>query len=174
MKSFCWNVRGLNGSTRKLAVKRWVLSNRPLIGGFLETHVAQNNIGSVLNEVVPGWNFSVNYSDEAENGRIVVAWDPLLAVIIYLKTPQLVLCGVTNPSSGQSFTVAFVYARNTREERFPLWSLIKELAAKPSVSNSPWLLLGDFNQVLSLSEAYSLHPFSISLRGMSDFQDCLR
>lgn len=33
--------------------------------------------------------------------------------------------------------------------------------------------MGDFNQVLSLSETYSLSPSSVSLHGIADFRDCL-
>ncbi|CAA7042275.1 unnamed protein product [Microthlaspi erraticum] len=137
MKCFSWNVRGLNGDTRKLSVSRWFLANRPLIGGLLETHLQQENMASSINNLFPGWRFESNHSPEEENGRIIVVWDPLLSVITYLKTSQLILLGVFNPSSGQSFTIAFVYAKNTREERVPLWDLLKELAATSSVSATP-------------------------------------
>ncbi|CAA7061787.1 unnamed protein product [Microthlaspi erraticum] len=173
MKCFSWNVRGLNGDTRKLKVKRWFLANRPLIGGLLETHIQQQNVASSINNLFPGWRFDSNHSTEAENGRIIVVWDPILSVITYLKTPQLILVGVLNPSTHQSFTIVFIYARNTREERVPLWDLLKELASSSLVSSSPWIVMGDFNQILSIYEAYSLVPTSISLAGMVDFQDCI-
>ena len=120
MKCFSWNVRGLNGSTRKLDVQRWIRTNRLSIGGLLETRVKQENLDSLIMATFPGWSFDSNHSLEADNGRIVVIWNPMLSVITYLKTPQLLVCGVFNPSSHEYFTAAFVYAYNTREERFVL------------------------------------------------------
>lgn len=173
MKCFCWNVRGLNGESRQLAVNRWIFANRPLLGGFLETRVKQDNLQDLMNHSFPGWKFDANYSNVADNGRIVVIWNPILSVVTYLKTDQLMLCGVFNPSSNQSFTVAFIYAYNRRVDRISLWNQIKDLASSSLLRNSPWLLLGDFNQFLSVSEIYSLIPNPVSLLGMNEFQECL-
>ena len=117
MKSFFWNVRGLNGNRRKNTVINWIRLNRPLLGGFLETHMQQSNLQQIMSNVVPGWRFEGNYSQEAQNGRIVVAWDPSISVMFYFSSPQLVLCGILNPQTNESFSAAFVYSRNTREEK---------------------------------------------------------
>lgn len=50
---------------------------------------------------------------------------------------------------------------------------MKDLASSNLLQNSPWLIMGDFNQVLSISEAYYLSPTSVSLQGMEDMQNCL-
>ncbi|KAG2329091.1 hypothetical protein Bca52824_000271 [Brassica carinata] len=138
----------LNGEERKSLVIDWIRLNRPLLGGFLETHVQHDNLQR-------------NYSVDADNGRIVVAWDPLLSVVIYYTSPQLVVCGVFNPQTRQSFTAAFVYARNRREERLELWDKIKELAQ------------ANYNQVLSAAEVFSSTPYTLCQRGIQEFSDCL-
>ncbi|XP_018435427.2 uncharacterized protein LOC108807663 [Raphanus sativus] len=86
---------------------------------------------------------------------------------------QLVVCGVFNPVTHQSFTVAFVYARNCIVERRRLWNIVRTLAASSPLNQSPWLVVGDFNQVLSMEEVYSFVPAPVSLRGISDFSECL-
>ncbi|CAA7058378.1 unnamed protein product [Microthlaspi erraticum] len=126
-----------------------------------------------INHLFLGWRFDSNHSPEAENGRIIVVWDPLLSVITFLKTSQLILVGVYNPATRHSFNIAFIYARNTREERVVLWDLLRELASTVPVSSSPWIVMGDFNQILSIDEAYSLLPTTISLLGMVNLQECL-
>lgn len=171
MKSFFWNVRGLNGKTRKNTVIDWIKSNRPLIGGFLETHVQQSNLQQIMRRVVPGWRFEGNYSQEAQNGRIVVAWDPAISVIFYFSSDQLVLCGIFNPQTSESFSAAFVYARNTREERLSLWGKILEFAQSSTLRDSPLVVLGDFNQVLSASEIYPISSAEICAQGIQDFSD---
>lgn len=174
MKTFAWNVRGLNNDTRQLYIQKWLRANKPLIGGLLETHVAEPNLQSTINSLVPGWKFEANYAADADNGRIVVIWDPRLSVIFYHKSPQLVMCGVLDPATKVAFTVAFVYARNIPEERIPLWNQLREFASSSLISQSPWLIMGDFNQVLSVSEVYSITRPVISPQGMATLSDCLQ
>lgn len=154
MKSLFWNVRGLNGAIMKYSVIDWIRSNRPLFGGFLETHVQQVNLLQTMSRVVPGWRFEGNYSQEAQNGRIVVAWDPSISVLFYFSSDQLVFCGVLNPQTNESFSAAFVYARNTREERIVLWEKILEFAQSRPLRNSPLIILGDFNQVFIIKNLF--------------------
>lgn len=126
-----------------------------------------------MNKIIPGWRFEANYSDEADNGRIVVVWDPLLSVVVYFKSPQIMVCGIFNLVTSQSFTAAFVYARNLKEERIRLWSDILQLSYSALVRNSPWITLGDFNQVAAVSEVYSLSEPIISPGGMEEFNSCM-
>lgn len=114
---FCWNVRGLNGQNKQKAVSRWILANRPLIGGFLETRVREVNILSVMTKVLPGWNYDSNHSEITVNGRIVVVWSPVVSLVTYVRMDQLLFCGVFHPGSNLSFTVGFLYGRNLGGQR---------------------------------------------------------
>lgn len=170
---FCWNIRGLNGRNKQREVSRWIISGHYLIGGLLETRVRQPNLSQVMNSTLPGWKYEANYSQDALNGRIVVVWRPFLSVVNFFKSDQLVLYGVHNPATNKSFTVAFAYGRHTEVDRRPLWDCIRNLAASRILSESPWLVLGDFNQVLNTQELYSLIYYSPSIQGMLEFQTCL-
>ncbi|CAL9247948.1 unnamed protein product, partial [Arabidopsis halleri] len=64
--------------------------------------------------------------------------------------------------------------RNTAYERTPLWADISRLSSSSPLFNTPWILAGDFNQVASIGEHYSIIPSNMSLRGMEDLQACLR
>lgn len=86
----------------------------------------------------------------------------------YVKTDQIMVCGVLFLVTNTSITMGFVYARNLLTERRELWDLTSSL-----FQSSPWIFLGDFNQILSMSEAYSLSPSPISIEGLLDLQDCL-
>ncbi|KAL1201847.1 hypothetical protein V5N11_014810 [Cardamine amara subsp. amara] len=116
MKVFCWNLRGLNSQSRQHFVKEWIFKNKPLVGAFLETHVAGSNASTILASTVPGWRVDCNYS-EAENGRIWIVWDPAISVFIYRKTAQLILCGIHDSSTHVSISVAFIYGFNTEIQR---------------------------------------------------------
>lgn len=81
------------------------------------------------------------------------------------------VCGVFIPSSNQYFTVAFVYARNRDTEKHPMWELLSHIASYNLIQQSPWLVIGDFNQVLSSNDMFSIFPFVVSRLGMVDFQE---
>lgn len=123
--------------------------------------------------ILHGWSFDNNHSPEAKNGRIIVVWGLALLLIVFKKSDQFILCGVLNFTIGQSFLVAFVYARNLAWERLSLCAYIKDLFASTPLARSPWIILGDFNQVLSIVELYLLNLYPFSLHGLQQFQEFL-
>ncbi|CAE5962140.1 unnamed protein product [Arabidopsis arenosa] len=173
MRVFCWNIRGLNSQGRQRMVRSWVASNNLLVGCILETHVTEANAPFVLASTFPGWRSDNNYCC-SELGRMWIVWDPSVSVLVFKKTDQLILCSVKLPNVCRSFAVAFVYGRSTPTERRLLWQDISFLSSSSPLSYTPWALLGDFNQIASTSEHYSVIPASFPLSGMEDFQSCLR
>lgn len=55
----------------------------------------------------------------------------------------------------------------------PLWDTLQQLASSNVVDQSPWIVLGDFNQVLSSNEMYLTFPFVVPILGLVEFQDCV-
>ncbi|KAG2256827.1 hypothetical protein Bca52824_076121 [Brassica carinata] len=132
-------------------------------GSSSETHVHESNLHSVLEAMALGWRFDNNYS-VASGGRIWLMWSQNLSVVVYLKTEQLILCGVLEPATGMSCTVSFVYAQNTEEERRVLWRNLVMIARNSLLAASPFVVLGDFNQILTAAEHFSLQPYDFSIR----------
>ena len=64
----------------------------------------------VFEAVAPG--VETNYSD-TEGGRIWVVWNPVVSVVVYSKSDQMVVCGVFEPETNVSYTAIFVYGYNT-------------------------------------------------------------
>lgn len=173
IKVFCWNVRGLNSQTRQRAVSSWISTNNLLVGCLLETRVSEANATTVLAYTLPGWRMDSNYCC-SELGRIWVVWDPSISVLVFKKSDQMILCCVQLPNVLRSFAVAFVYGRNTEIERRPLWEDISTLARSSPISFTPWVLMGDFNQIAAVNEHYSIIQSTIPLRGLEEFQSYLR
>ncbi|KAF3597513.1 hypothetical protein DY000_02026866 [Brassica cretica] len=71
-------------------------------------------------------------------------------------TTQSVTCGVHVPSENLNFTVSFVYGFNFLEDRTSLWTGLEDLQTTTPVSRCPWVVLGDFNQILR-TEHHSNH-----------------
>ncbi|KAG7578747.1 Endonuclease/exonuclease/phosphatase superfamily [Arabidopsis thaliana x Arabidopsis arenosa] len=141
-------------------------------GCLLETHVAEENVGSVLASTLPGWKMDSNYCC-SDLGRIWIVWDPSVSVLVFKKTDQLIICSTKLPNLNQSFAVAFVYGRNTEIERRLLWEDITTLANSTPLSDTPWLLVGDFNQIAATNEHFSIIHTSFSMRGDSDHAPCI-
>lgn len=121
MKIASWNVRGLNGVDRQRVFNLWLRNMGYSVVALLETHVHEENALEVFQKVSQGKRFDNNYS-EVNGGRIWVLWDPLISVVIYWKSDKFILCGVSEPRSGKSCTVAFVYAHNMEIQRRALWT----------------------------------------------------
>lgn len=94
-------------------------------------------------------------------------------MVVYLKTDQLILCGVMDPSSGMTCTVAFLFAHNAEVERRNLWRDLVTILSNPLVAASPLVVLGDFNQILTAAEHFSLHPYDLPISGMEEFPQFL-
>ena len=138
----------------------------------METHVREENASSIIQSVVPGWRFDENYQ-HSERGRIWVVWDPSVSLIVYKRSAQAITCGVFDRASNVLFIVVFVYALNTAIQKRDLWTEIEDTCNLPVVKNLPTLVLGDFNQILTADEHYSINPFTLPVRGMEEFQECL-
>ena len=172
MKIFSWNVRGLNSTDRQRVVKEWVRNGRLSVGAFLETHVREEYATVIHETVVPGWRCVTNYSG-SEGGRIWVVWEPAVSVMVYSKSDQMVVCGVLEPETGLEFTVIFVYGYNTEIQRRRLWEELVLVSGMNVVKEKPLIVLGDFNQIRTASEHFSIASYQLPVSGMGELQDCL-
>lgn len=163
MKCFVWNVRGLDGESRHSTVIQWINHNRPLIDGLLETCVKQHKINFINVSAPSGMTFwfkSLRYGRKWKNN---CGLGPKTDTVqTYVKTDQIMVCGVLFPVTNTSITMGFVYARNVSTERRELWDLIKNLSPSSLFQSSPWIFLrgfqSDFIHLWSLLLVSFSHP----------------
>lgn len=170
-KLFCWNVRGFNISSHRRGFKKWVKETKPLFGGIIKTHVKQPKEKKFISELLHGWSYVENY-DFSFLGKIWVVWDPSVQVIVVAKSLQMITCDVLLPDTQSRMVVSIVYASNDKGQRKDLWKEIVNLALSPAVDSMPWIVLGDFNQILNLEDHSNGSSLNISRR-MRDFRSCL-
>ncbi|XP_019094392.1 PREDICTED: uncharacterized protein LOC109129866 [Camelina sativa] len=76
------------------------------------------------------------------------------------------------PGEQSSIIISVVYASNAEDQRKELWKEIVVMGTSQLVSNKPWILLGDFNQILHPHEhSRYLHP-NVD-HNIRDFKSCL-
>lgn len=167
---FAWNMRGFNMPRKHNVVKSWIQAVRPSFGCFLETRVQEYNASSIISYTLPGWSSLSNY-DHHRLGRIWVCWTDDVTITPVLKSSQHITCVITIVSSGVSFLCSFVYASNFAVDRRLLWSDLCHLKATMPQPQLPWVVLGDFNEVLSLNDHSRAADYSFNTAGMQDFQN---
>ncbi|XP_074297304.1 uncharacterized protein LOC141628012 [Silene latifolia] len=142
------------------------LSSHNLNGlfGLVETKVKNINISNVQAGLGNNWRF-INNNDLHESGRIWLLWDPgHFHVLLIMKDVQAILVSVEHLQTGFSWTCSLVYGCNKDSERASLWHSILQCK---SIVHGPWLLMGDFNNVLHIGERIGSE---VTLAEIRDFQ----
>lgn len=97
-----------------------------------------------------GWSFTSNHSSD-ENGRIIMLWKDPAAVRVISQTRQSLSCEVTI-SNSLTFYFTAIYASNAHDERQDLWVDLLNLHQTLDLDSYPWILGGDFNQIIHPAE----------------------
>ncbi|KAL0282976.1 UNVERIFIED_CONTAM: Transposon TX1 uncharacterized protein [Sesamum radiatum] len=114
------------------------------------------------------WRWFVDYA--GPGNRIWVAWnDEFIDVDILNADSQFVHCRVHVHELHETVLLTVVYGANELSARRELWQGLIDLAI--TVGNEPWLVGGDFNAVLDMSEVSGA---SGDIRvAMNEFNDCI-
>lgn len=146
VRIMCWNIRGLNAPNKQREVKSLCRNEEVGLVGLLETKVKRNKIVDIATKIFEGWQYITNL-DAHYNGRVLIGWRPdFYNIVPIIIDAQIVTCEVKYIPTQITCIISFVYAFNTKEERKTLWT---ELITQSNKSGLPWLVVGDFNLVLS-------------------------
>ncbi|KAK4383786.1 hypothetical protein Sango_2744000 [Sesamum angolense] len=163
-----WNVWGLNRRDHQVAVRDLVCEFRLHFIALLETRVLQSNVTRIQSGVLSRWRWFVDYA--GPGNRIWIAWnDELIEVDILNVGSQFVHCPVLVHEVHETILITVVYGANDVSTRRELWQGLIDLAV--TIGNEPWLVGGDFNAVLDMSEVSGA---SGDIRvAMNEFNDCI-
>lgn len=98
--------------------------------------------------------------------------EPSLKVTIIAKFLQMITCLVVWPDYEKEMVILVVYASNSAEERMDLWAELLKVSSSQIVCSLPWVVLGDFNQILDPSE-HSMPPSLNVPRRIREFKEYL-
>nr|XP_016440329.1 PREDICTED: uncharacterized protein LOC107766112 [Nicotiana tabacum] len=132
----------------------------------LETRVKQQKSKDVHKKMGGDWKVEDNYA-YAPNGRIWIMWkETNVHIAILESTDQLIHCQVEDKNSTFTSYITFVYGLHTIQHRVSLWRSLRNIQL-----SGPWLIIGDFNSVLSVDDRINGLP--VHQAEMADFQDCI-
>ncbi|KAK9698308.1 hypothetical protein RND81_08G095200 [Saponaria officinalis] len=163
MKIGVWNIRGMNDRIKQHEVVDMFRHNNLDLLGINESRVRVGRFESICRQKFKALQV-LNYYSHHPNGRLWVLWKrDDLQVQVFDVGDQWVHLQVSEIGM-QTYLATFVYGLNDRVGRVPLWDFLKRVTA-----HIPWVVLGDFNCVRSISEMISCAP--PDLPAMDDFND---
>lgn len=163
------NVRGLNDPKKHKPFASWLPSHCPLFGAILESHIKEPSLNLLMSSICPGWNFCSNHAEDPDS-RIILIWKHPMQVSVLNRTSQSITCELSLPNSQPIYYTA-VYASNQSEDRTDLWADLLCLHSTLDLDSKPWLLGGDFNQIIYPSE-HSRPEVNAPDSLMYQLQDC--
>lgn len=138
------------------------------IFGILESKLNAADLQKLMRIRFPGMHVVHNF-DLSPKGRIFVIWNPAAVELSVLElNVQHVHARITCRKKGTVFCASFIYGLNKLVDRRSLWS---NLISFGDNIGSPWILLGDFNNVLSPVEKRGGLP--VRNYDVQDFADCV-
>ncbi|KAL0455485.1 UNVERIFIED_CONTAM: hypothetical protein Slati_0887700 [Sesamum latifolium] len=144
-----WNVRGLNRRDHQVSIANLVSEHRLQFIGLLETRVSVGNVARVQRGLLPRWNWFVDYV--SPDNRIWLASHEDFIDLNVLKTgDQFVHCSAHICCLHVHVLLTIVYGVNDVVGRRVLWDDLDRISH--TVRDVPWLVGGDFNTVVDVSE----------------------
>ena len=115
------------------------------------------------------FNGAIHSDTIGDSGDIWVLWNSdVMEVTLLMKTEQEIHVVVKVHSTNFNWLLYSIYARPRLEERKLLWNNLSVVA---SLHNLPWLMLGDFNELLSRHDKLGGNP--LNPRRVQLFKECL-
>ena len=161
----CWNVRGLNSPLKQHEVVNLMKKSSVDVCGLLETKLSLSKVLALQKFRLKQWNFLSN-ATQSSMARIVIFWNPTTVSVdlVHVSSQGLHVC-VRSLVSQICFHITFVYGLHTIAARRSLWDNLCDWSPP-----GPWLVLGDFNSLLS--QADKLHGCDVSQYETADFHKC--
>ncbi|KAF7841821.1 reverse transcriptase [Senna tora] len=136
----------------------------PALVFIAETLLSFDNASSLLHK----WGFerSCGTSVEGKKGGTILAWKGSVQCQVLDISPHWIHAFVVD-GAGIEFNLTCVYGPPHLSARPPFWQKLTSFSQETQL---PWLLLGDFNQVLCQSEKLSVN---CKIPGVEDFENFL-
>uniref|UniRef100_A0A2N9H5A8 CCHC-type domain-containing protein n=1 Tax=Fagus sylvatica TaxID=28930 RepID=A0A2N9H5A8_FAGSY len=162
-----WNCRGFLNLCFRKALQDILRINSPDILILTETRLG----GSRATDLARSFPFDgfLTTNTIGFAGGVWIMWKTDAVEVEHLcSTEQEIHVSVQVRGSNSLWLLSAIYASPRRSERRILWENLKVIA---DLHNLPWVMLGDFNNILSCDEKWGGNRPSNSR--MSEFKNCL-
>lgn len=164
MRAIVWNCRGLRSTSAKQRVRHMLKEKNPDIVYLCETFctVEQAKYAFCFSAFMHFAGSDV----VGRKGGTLLMWKDSVTINILDITPHWIHCVLIN-SVGVCAVITFVYGHPKLHYRSTMWQFLMQVSAG---IDAPWMVTGDFNQVMEAKDKLSINQ---SLDGAKDFQDAV-
>lgn len=153
MNAMCWNCQGIGNSWTVDALKGLVTLNFPKLVFLSETRCTVAEMNDVRRKI--GWRnaFTVNCKVVRQKhgkrvsraGGLSILWNDDIKLELQSYSESHIDVLVREDEGNQVWRFTGVYGQPRVENRYLTWELLKKLGSQ---DKGPWLLGGDFNEIL--------------------------
>ena len=166
MSILSWNCRGGGNSRTVRDLAMICQSHSPNLVFLCETRQKAEKMRRIRGRL--GLKGFCGVDSEGMSGGLALYWHEAYVVEILDKTGRYIDALVQVDQNVEKWRVTFVYGEPRVENRHLMWTTLQSLK---TVSDLPWLVLGDFNKAMWDFEHISATPRAES--PMVAFRDCL-
>jgi exonuclease III len=167
MKVLLWNCRGAGNPNFRRNFADLMRSHQPTIVVLVETRISGQRAVEVSTAL--GFDRVIRSDAEGFSGGIWLLWDSGSVTLDVLHVNnQAIHATVQVHHSNPPWLFTAIYASPRFASRLLLWDHLKKFS---TTHNLPWMIAGDFNEILTSNEKFSSSP--ASQRRISCFHNCL-
>jgi hypothetical protein len=155
MNIMSWNCRGLGLPQTVQELQTLVPAKSPKLLFLAETRRSERRVGHLRWRL--GLNNYLGIDSVSQDGGLVLFWHESVEVELIGKHQRFIDVKVRDINNSPWYRVTFIYGEPRPENQYLMWDLLQWLRL---VSNLPWLVMGDFNEVLWRYEHFSDCPRS--------------
>ncbi|KAA3460139.1 reverse transcriptase [Gossypium australe] len=141
---FSWNCQGCASSKFLRAFRNYNLEYKPDIVCLLEPRVSGHKAYAIIDKL--GFDRSHRIESIGFSGGIWVGWKDYIPISIIHNHPQFMLLNIKDASMNNDLFIFVVYGSPDRTKRKALWGDLMNVLPQDHL---PWMILGDFNAILS-------------------------
>ncbi|RZB61395.1 Transposon TX1 149 kDa protein [Glycine soja] len=133
----------------------------------LETKLNKASVEEIMRRKFGDWHFTHNFASH-NAGRILILWKQDKIHLSDLESnAQLIHCVIDCKTTTKRFHVSFIYGLHSIMARRSLWINLNSINAN---MNCPWLLISDFNSIMSPTDRFN--GAELNAYELQDFVDC--
>ncbi|XP_019164501.1 PREDICTED: uncharacterized protein LOC109160652 [Ipomoea nil] len=153
MSLLSWNCRGLGNPTAIRVLADLVRSKRPQVVLLMETFVDTQRMEPI--RVQLGFEGLFVVDADRHKGGLALLWSKAVDLTVMGYSNNHIDCYVSLDVGSPTWRFTGYYGYPKRQHRRSAWQFMRQLAAQ---SMLPWLVMGDFNDLLDQSEKRGRAP----------------
>ncbi|KAF7837230.1 uncharacterized protein G2W53_005712 [Senna tora] len=146
---FAWNVRGAASDDFRRVFRDIARRHNPSVVLLTETRVTGDRADGIISTL--GYDGFHKVDPMGFAGGLWLLWDTAKVNLIVLGSSFQGITATLEVSNHNPFLVTFVYASPDKTKRTTLWNELIDLAG---IHSLPWLVCGDFNDILETDEKW--------------------